>query len=92
MLEAASGAYRDRGVAVLSVAVQGEPAPARAFAREAGITYPVGLDAGNTIALRYGLVGLPTTVFIARDGTIARTWRGPLTEGQLGALLDELAR
>ena len=90
--EAASRSYRDRDVVFLGLAVQDETAPATAFVGRVGITYPSRLDQGNAISLRYGLVGLPTTVVIARDGTIARTWRGPLSESQLASLLDEVAR
>jgi hypothetical protein len=38
------------------------------------------------------VTGLPTTVFIARDGTVVRRWTGTLTEQQLMTFVEELAR
>lgn len=55
------------------------------------ISYPVGLDLSNEIAVRYQVLGLPTTVFIARDGTMARKWNGPLSEQELVAFVREIA-
>ncbi len=89
--ETSSRTYQDRGVVFVGLVVQDDAAASRAFLEELGITYPAGMDRGNEISLRYGLTGLPTTVFIAGDGTIARKWTGPLSEGQLVAFIAEIA-
>jgi hypothetical protein len=62
------------------------------FARHLGITYPLGLDEGGTIARSYRLVGLPGTMFIGRDGRLVRRWAGILDERQLVELVEEIAR
>lgn len=85
-------AYRERGVVFVGLAIQDDPDASRAFLEELGITYPNGPDEGNEIALRYKLTGLPTTVFITRDGKVARRWTGSLTEQQLVTFVEELAR
>ncbi len=85
-------AYRERGVNFVGVTVQDDPADSQAFLDELGITYPSGPDEGNAIALRYQLTGLPTTVFIDRDGIIVRTWIGPIGEKDLVMLVEEIAR
>lgn len=90
--ESAYGANRDRGVTFVGLAVQDTPIAARDFWNELRITYPAGLDAGNEISLRYGVTGLPTTVFISHDGTIARRWLGVLNEQQLMAFVEEIAQ
>ncbi len=90
--ETAYRAYRDRGVVFVGLAVQDDPDAAHAFVQELGITYPTGLDEGNQAAVRYRVTGLPTTVFIARDGTVVRRWTGTLTEQQLMTFVEELAR
>ena len=82
--------YQDRGVLFLGVAVQDNPESARAFLRELGISYPSGLDEGNEIALRYQIVGLPTTVFIAPNGTVTRKQTGAISEDQLITFVDEI--
>ena len=73
-------AYRDRGVVFVGVAVRDDPAAARALLKELGITYPAGLEEGNAITVPYRLVGMPTTVFIGRDGRLVRKRTGALSE------------
>jgi peroxiredoxin len=90
--ESAYRANRDRGVTFVGLAVGDTPEAARAFLNELGISYPAGPDAGSEISLRYGVSGLPTTVFISRDGTITRRWLGVLNEQQLTAFVEEIAR
>ena len=85
-------AYRDRGVIFVGVAVQDDPEASRALLEELGITYPAGLDEGNEIALRYQLNGLPTTVFITRDGKVARKRTGAMSENELVTFVEEIAR
>lgn len=82
--------YQERGVLFLGVGVQDTPESARAFLRELAITYPSGLDEGNEIALRYQLIGLPTTVFIAPDGKVTRKQTGAISEDQLVTFVEEI--
>jgi cytochrome c biogenesis protein CcmG, thiol:disulfide interchange protein DsbE len=47
-----------------------EPAPAvRSFIREQGIRYPVLLE-GRNVAMDYKVRGIPTTLFIDKEGVI----------------------
>jgi len=84
-------AYKDRGVVFVGLAMQDRPEDSRAFLEELRITYPNGPDEGGDISVRYGVAGLPTTVFITPDGEVARTWQGALSEEQLVALVEEIA-
>ncbi len=83
--------YKDRGVVFVGVAVAEDPEASKSFLRELDITYPNGPD-DSQISRRYGVAGLPTTVFIGRDGKVARTWAGEIDEGQLISLVEEIAR
>jgi len=57
-----------RGLVVVGVNMrEGAPA-AQGYARELGLTFPLVLDPDGTVAARYGVVGLPTTFLIGRDG------------------------
>lgn len=85
-------AFRERGVIFVGLAIQDDPESSRAFLRELGITYPNGPDEGNDIAVRYQVTGLPTTVFITRDGRLAHRRTGTISEQQLVALVEEIAR
>ena len=69
--------YKDRGVVFVGVAVLDFEENARAFAEEAGVTYPLGLDVSGKIAEEYGVstggvVSVPTTFLIDREGNRAR--------------------
>ena len=57
---------------------------------EFDITYPNGLDAEGTITVDYGVIGLPATFFVNRDGTVERRWVGAIDEARLVTWLDEL--
>jgi cytochrome c biogenesis protein CcmG, thiol:disulfide interchange protein DsbE len=91
-LERAWQAYRERGVVFLGVDIQDSEPEARVFLHEFGVTYPNILDAANEIAVTYGISGIPTTIFIDRDGRIAGHRVGPLSEQQLVARVEELLR
>jgi cytochrome c biogenesis protein CcmG/thiol:disulfide interchange protein DsbE len=54
-----------------------------------GVTYDVGRDPSGTIVQAIGTTYMPTTVFIAANGTIAEVHAGELTADELRALIDE---
>jgi thiol-disulfide isomerase/thioredoxin len=79
-------------VQVVGLATTDEPAKSRAFAREVGADFPLGVDRrGDTIA-KFGSTGLPTTVFIDGEGRVAGTAFGELTPQQFDAYADELEK
>lgn len=57
----------------------------------AGVTFPAGYDPDRSVAARYRLQGMPTTVFIDADGRVADVARGRLTTADLDRRLDRLA-
>ncbi len=61
-----------------------------ALARETGVTYPSGVNSDGAVGERYGLYGLPTTVFVAPDGRIVGRHLGELSTATLTRLLDRL--
>lgn len=73
------------GVEVLGVN-EGESAQAAAsFVKTAGVTFPILLDQQQRYGAAYGALGLPTTVFVRRDGTVSEAVDGPLTYDQMQA-------
>ena len=60
------------------------------FAEEFGISMPVALDQDGRLADIYGVRGMPTSVFINRDGTVMAKWSGFISEDVLGAMLDSI--
>ncbi len=57
---------------------------------EFGITYPAGYDPKGDVAARYGLRGLPATVFIGADGRIVEVYHGEISAAQLDERLRQL--
>ncbi len=76
-------AYGKRGAVFVGIAVNDDPAAARAFLKELAITYPAGPDVGSAISQAYQVFGLPTSVLITPGGKVARKHTGEMTEQQL---------
>ena len=90
LLERAWRSYKDQGVMFVGVDIQDTEAEGVAYVEEFDITYPNGLDAEGTITVDYGVIGLPVTFFVNRDGTVERRWVGAIYEARLVTWLDEL--
>lgn len=88
VLREAYEAHRDQGLALIAVSVQETtPDDVRAYAETYGLEYPIGFDATSAVFHAYQAYGLPTHLFIDREGVIRNVWRGPLTTSQAEQLL-----
>jgi len=87
-----------QGLAVLGINVREEPRVIRRYAVELGLTFPLVLDPEGRIQRGYGVVGLPTTFLIGRDGRPvaraigAREWGSAPARAVIQALLVEPVR
>jgi peroxiredoxin len=71
-LEALWQRYREQGLAVVGVSEDtGRLAWIERNVAELGVTFPVLLDREGQVGRRYRVTGLPASVLIGRDGTIA---------------------
>ena len=82
--------YRDRGVVFVGVAVSDTEEAVRAFAEEAGVTYPLALNEEGDLMVTYGVLGLPTTILIDTEGNQARKIASPANEAMLRIFLNGL--
>ena len=65
----------------------------QAFANEFNITFPVLLDEDASVAGKiYQIPGLPTSVFVTRDGTIERIQVGVMSRRQVDEYVAEILR
>jgi cytochrome c biogenesis protein CcmG, thiol:disulfide interchange protein DsbE len=86
-----------RGLAIVGINAREEPPAVRGYAEELRLTFPVVLDAAGHINRRYGVIGLPTTFIVGRDGRAVafgvgpRHWGSPAARALLEALLAEPA-
>jgi cytochrome c biogenesis protein CcmG, thiol:disulfide interchange protein DsbE len=91
MFEKANRDFGDR-VAFVGVDVRDDREDALKFVSQYGLDYPHVRDEDLSIYEDYGLTGQPETFFIDSGGTIVAHVNGPLFEGDLFALLDELVQ
>jgi peroxiredoxin len=89
-LEQAYRRYRQYGLVVLGIGIDGSAANARWMARQVGATFPIGYDGTGNLALRYRVFAIPTTVFVSPDGTITGIVEGGVTEQALARHLARL--
>ena len=85
-LVAAHRKYRDAGLEIVAVNQRDQELSTKdvqAFADRYGVKFPVLLDARGRSRRSFQLVGLPTTVFIDRGGTIQVVHTGPLSSAGL---------
>ena len=83
-------AYGDREVVFIGVDIQDSEADARASISEYGVTYPNGMDQGGRISIDYGVIGIPVTFLVDKEGVVARRWVGSVRQSQITPWLEEL--
>jgi peroxiredoxin len=81
--------YRERGLVILAINVRQERATAEAFIDKLDISYDTLLDPDGDVARRYGVLGLPTTFMIDRDGRLHARIIGESTPEVFEAIVRE---
>jgi cytochrome c biogenesis protein CcmG/thiol:disulfide interchange protein DsbE len=82
--------YRERGVEFIGVDIWDRRQDAEAYLERYGVTYPNGIDARGTIAIDYGVRGIPEKFLIDGSGGLVKKFVGPMSASSLRAALDEL--
>ncbi len=86
--------YGDRllvlGVDLGKFTNQGTPDQGRELLAELGVHIPAGYTEDSQVLPNYGVLGLPTTVFINADGSIHDKWTGALNKGTLIEKAEEM--
>jgi peroxiredoxin len=86
-----------RGLAVIGINAREAPTAARRYAGDLGLSFPLLLDLDGKINALYGVIGLPTTFLIGRDGRAValavgpRDWESPQARAIFEAMLAEPA-
>jgi thiol-disulfide isomerase/thioredoxin len=88
ILQGGFARFGDR-VLFLGVDHKDNRAEALAFVAKTAVQYRSGFDPDGSVANTYGLYGLPTSVLVAADGTVAETVTGALTADRLSKLLSD---
>lgn len=83
-------AYQDTGFVAIGVN-QLEPEPeVRAFVDEYQLTWLFALDQDGAVSQRWGVLGIPQSYLIDREGKIVKSWLGPLSRQELERELQRL--
>ena len=83
--------YADDGLALIAVSVQETTADdVRAYVDRYGLGYTVGFDATSAIFHTYQAFGLPTQLFLDRDGVVRKVVLGPITRAEAESTIQSL--
>lgn len=88
-LQAQAAAHAIHAWVVLGIDVMETPAEARSFRDEFGLTFPILLDEAGTVTQQYAVAGLPTSLFLDRQGQVVARRLGYLSETDLA---DQMAQ
>lgn len=87
--------FNSQGLTILGINVREESKAIEKYAKELTLTFPLLLDPKGNITSAYGVIGLPTTFLIARDGRAValavgpREWAGIPARKLIQSLLAE---
>jgi peroxiredoxin len=81
---------KGKGFEVLGVNVKQSEEAVSAFVSEYKISFPTPMDKDATVARIYGVVGLPTTFIIDRDGVVKEKIMGDMTKEEVEGLVTPL--
>lgn len=86
-------ALRRRGVAIWGIAYKDKPADTEAFLARHGDPYTrIAADASGSVAIDFGVYGVPETFLIDRTGTVRWRWAGGLSPDVVRQELDPALR
>jgi peroxiredoxin len=89
--------FAAQGLTVLGINFREEPQRMQQYARDLGLTFALVLDPQGEISRAYGVIGLPTTFLVGRDGRPValaigpRAWGSAEARALVQALLAESA-
>jgi peroxiredoxin len=89
--------FAGQGLIILGINAREGTATIQKFGKELGLTFPLLSDSKGEINAAYGVIGLPTTFFVGRDGRAMargvgpRQWAGGPALALIQALLAEPA-
>ncbi|PYV07510.1 MAG: hypothetical protein DMG07_28595 [Acidobacteria bacterium] len=82
--------YRDRGLVVVGIALDSDAGEVAKFARELGVTYRLLLSQSEVEQVWGGILGIPTTFLVDRDGVVRKRVIGFEYKEEFEKALQEL--
>jgi cytochrome c biogenesis protein CcmG, thiol:disulfide interchange protein DsbE len=97
VLERIHREFAPKGLAVIAINTREDRVAVQRYAKDLGLTFPLVLDPDGKINAAYGVIGLPTTLVLGRDGRAValavgpREWASAPAQAIIEALLAEPA-
>lgn len=90
-LQAAAVEQKEK-VAIIGINMTTNDTPSQvpAFVAEFGVTFPIALDETGEVSRTYQVTGLPTSIFIDRDGMVREVRLGAINKAYIEAMLSKL--
>ena len=89
-LEAAYEDYREEGVEFVGIAIWDVDSETRKFRDAFELKYPIAIDSKGSVAVNWGVVGLPEKFFVDREGRVVKKYAGPMTRDRIGLELRKI--
>ena len=81
---------RNESIQFIGINIQDSSKSAKAFIASNGIDYMNGFDADGIITIEYGVIGMPTTFFVNREGIVEAKWVGSIPDFVLDSWVEDL--
>jgi peroxiredoxin len=83
--------YREQDLELVAISVQETTAEdVRRYAETYGLEYTIGFDATSAVFHTYQAFGLPTQLFVDREGIIRQVILGPVSRDQAESIIEPL--
>ena len=94
LLEQIHAKYEPLGFTLLGVNVETDSAAATAWLEGMPVTFPILFDTKNAVAEQFGVMGMPSSVFVDREGRVRHVHRGykPGDEAQYADTIRALVK
>jgi peroxiredoxin len=76
LLQQLHAKYEPLGFTLLGVNVENDSVAAQSWLKAVPVTFPILFDRSNEVAGRFGVEGMPSTVFVDRAGNVRYVHRG----------------
>ena len=82
-MEKLYGEFKNRDFTMLAIDLREDVLKVKTYKEESGLTFPILLDSDGSVGLEYGVISIPTTYVVDREGYLiggalgARDWSSP---------------
>ena len=92
LLEKTHLEYSNQKIKFIGINIQDTEVEAKYYIEKYNITYPNGMDLNGRITIDYGVIGLPVTFFINKEGIIKTRWVGAISEAELYSNINKISK